>query len=361
MYDGGDYELVWPRHLFVHEASNLLNHRRIHRDWDDRCLLLLDHAFAGPTPQDDFRQAAAQSPPPRGLSNGQAFLRDLMSSSEQLRETTTPQYRPYWSERRAGTSPDRAGLRATARQFIDIVSHLNNHGYFEQAFGKDCVDDPSEIDPSAVIERAIGAADLWPLTPDRLAQNIDVFCDVVEVLHDLVARPRSRGLHDYDGCGWHYRDFSPATGRVVYRWRVNGLLERSDLGLHLADEGEDVGRLVTSTDPARSDLLSRMAQRESPAADRLRHAISLYRARHADEHTKRSAVVVLSGVLEERRQLIKDELLSKDEGDLFTIANKFAIRHQNEQQKTDYSAEFLDWIFWWYLATIELTDHLLAR
>ncbi|ABW09518.1 hypothetical protein Franean1_0050 [Parafrankia sp. EAN1pec] len=68
MYDGGDYELVWPRHLFVHEASNLLNHRRIHRDWDDRCVLLLDHAFAGPTPQDDFRQAAAQSPPPRGLS-----------------------------------------------------------------------------------------------------------------------------------------------------------------------------------------------------------------------------------------------------------------------------------------------------
>jgi hypothetical protein len=36
-------------------------------------------------------------------------------------------------------------------------------------------------------------------------------------------------------------------------------------------------------------------------------------------------------------------------------------RRQEDKQKRDYRIEFLDWIFWWYLATIEFTDRLLAR
>ncbi len=168
-------------------------------------------------------------------------------------------------------------------------------------------------------------------------------------------------MHNYAGCGWHHGDFSLDAGRVLYRWRVNNLLDRSHFRLRLAEEGDDIGRLVNGSDPARSDLLHAMAQRTDLIGDRLRHAISLYRSRHADEHAKRSAVIVLAGILEERRPLIKSELLRKDEGDLFSIANNFAIRHQNEQKKSDYSVEFLDWIFWWYLATIELTDRLAAR
>jgi len=29
--------------------------------------------------------------------------------------------------------------------------------------------------------------------------------------------------------------------------------------------------------------------------------------------------------------------------------------------KASYDPVFLDWVFWWYLATIELTDRLLRR
>jgi hypothetical protein len=46
-----------------------------------------------------------------------------------------------------------------------------------------------------VIERAIGVGDLWPLKADRLSDDLDLFCDVVEVLHDLVARPTDRTYH----------------------------------------------------------------------------------------------------------------------------------------------------------------------
>jgi hypothetical protein len=70
---------------------------------------------------------------------------------------------------------------------------------------------------------------------------------------------------------------------------------------------------------------------------------------------------VLGLVLEERRELLKGVLYTGDEGALFEIANRFAIRHEDQRQKSEYDPVFLDWIFWWYLATIELTDRVIAR
>lgn len=89
--------------------------------------------------------------------------------------------------------------------------------------------------------------------------------------------------------------------------------------------------------------------------------MSQFRRRGASAHDKRSAVLTLVGILEERRELIATRVGSKDEGALFTIANQFAIRHQRRGQQGDYDPVFLDWIFWWYLATVELTDRILAR
>ncbi len=81
----------------------------------------------------------------------------------------------------------------------------------------------------------------------------------------------------------------------------------------------------------------------------------------ADREAKRSAVVALARVLEDRRRLLKAELVSSDEGALFHIANKFDLRHRDGKQHQRYAEAFLDWIFWWYLATIELTDRLHAE
>jgi len=56
------------------------------------------------------------------------------------------------------------------------------------------------------------------------------------------------------------------------------------------------------------------------------------RYRNASEHDKRSACIALAGVLEERRALLNQDMMKKDEGALFDIANNFAIRHQKAQQ-----------------------------
>ncbi|WP_143695232.1 hypothetical protein [Williamsia sp. 1135] len=157
---------------------------------------------------------------------------------------------------------------------------------------------------------------------ESVCRRKNLFFDVLEVLHDLVARPRSRSFHSFSNCGYHHHDFSRGIGQQLYRWRVNDVLDRAGLDVRFAEDGDDKGRLTTTTDTTRTDLLHTMTTpSDASAGDQVRHAIALYRSRDADEHLKRSAVVTLAGVLEERRAFLKDHLFRKDEGARFRIAN----------------------------------------
>lgn len=366
MYTSGDFELVWPRDLFRAELANLINAQAKLKDWVERVELLLEDAFMSGVPRDMFTATVGDTDPwaPDAKSDPEARKTFLINLLRQVDKLRSPSERaPYWSERRSAPVVRGAiSIAAVAREFDLVIKGLGDRGYFEQAFGKDCVDDPATLVPSDVIESLTGRPDLWGSQPSTLAADRDAFFDLIEVLHDLVAMPRTRFVHSYGGCGYHHGNFSREAGRGLYVWRVNRILDRSDLGVRLATEGEDEGRLVEVTDEGRSDLVRRMVQREDDeTGDRVRHAVALFRGRSASKHDKRSAVVALALVLEERRTLLKKNLASKDEDDLFRIANGFALRHQNSKQQKDYDPAFLDWIYWWYLATIELTDQLLER
>lgn len=221
---------------------------------------------------------------------------------------------------------------------------------------------------------------LWPLQPDTW--DDDIFFGLIEVFHDLVSRPRQRDEHwlvwhnnqwieceedeeeneDQEKLCHHFTDFSIGVGRALYRWHINTLLKNERIDLRLAESGEDIGRLVRATDDARAELVKRaLITPDARVSTRVAHAIALFRSRTASEQNKRSAVIALYGVLEERREVIITKIGSKDEGALFTIANEFAIRHHRRGQQSNYDPFFLDWMFWWCLATIELTDRLLAR
>ena len=188
------------------------------------------------------------------------------------------------------------------------------------------------------------------------------FYGLIEVYHDLVSRPRERHYHDYAMCGWHYNHFPATARREVYRWKANELLQAAGISFRLPDSGEDQGRLVAVFDDGRSALLAEVLGRTQPdTATRVHHPVALFRRRGATDEDKRSALITLVGILEERRKLIKAELVSADEGALFHVANKFAIRHQNRQQLSHYDPAFLDWVFWWYLGTVELTNRIISR
>lgn len=369
-WHGADWELVWPRDLLVTEVSRLIrvatavdDHSGTRfptkvsstSDWQDQVILLLDEAFAGPEPQETFREAVQSQ-----SLTGTDFLLKIDRRAPDFRDQT--QRRGYWPQRRATISQAPADTwDVVTAGFVGLVEELEGRGYLERVFPSGCVDDRSfePVDPSSVFEKLLGTGGIWPLRPSRSRWNEDLFFGIVEVIHDLVARPRRRWWHDYGG-EWHYTDFAIQPARLLYRWQVNRLLDGSEISYRLADAGEDEGRLVAvPSDVARGELLQGMATRDKD--DPVRHAVALFRARDAGTQGRRSAVLALAGVLEERRCLLKTELLSNDEKALFQIANSFGIRHQRMDQKTDYQPIFLDWLFWWYLATVELTDRLLAR
>jgi len=361
MLDVADYELVWPPDLFAAEARRILARSPVNPDAVD---LLLREAFRDDSPAEDVA-----SPVPFGargsesivsLSAGEA-LAGLAEAAHSIRRFSVP--RPYWPQRhgKAAAGPHLDAVRARDR-FAGFVGELERTGYLDQAFPRSCVDDQDSPDPDPAAELAarLGLPGLWPLAPAELDEA--TFYGLIEVFHDLVARPRVRHLHSYAGCGWHYSQFSVTAGQEVYRWKVNELLKIAGIGYALAGTGEDMGRLVATYNDGRSGLIDNVLANARPeSAGQVAHAVALFRSRSADAEYKRSAILTLAGVLEERRQLIKAELGTADEGALFQIANKFAIRHQRAGQQADYGPVFLDWIFWWYLATVELTDRVISR
>jgi hypothetical protein len=371
-FDPDDYELRWPPQLFVDEADRL-RRRKLSASgdllgrggWAPDMEWLLTEAFVSTVPTEAFKVAqrsggwrGQQQPGP------EAWISELTRQAAKWPERGT--HKTYWSARTSGrTRRTQLGFGDVTWSFVRLIEEFEADGYLVHAFGKKCVDDDDSPrpDPSAVIERRLGYDVFgWPLEPSRAGWELDDFCDLVEVFHDLVARPSRRSYHSYASCGWHYWDFATGPARRLYRWRVNRLLASSTLGLRLAEEGEDLGRLVRVEPTGLEDLPERALRAATPdTVDRVQHAIALFRSRTAGVEERRSAVITLAGILEERRSLLKAELLTKDEGALFTIANQFAVRHQRADQRGDYDSAFLDWLFWWYLDTVQLTDQLLAR
>ncbi len=367
--DLSNYELLWPASLFMSEGERVL---RSTGSWQDRAKWLMTEALAGTTAVADFEDLPSHTAPAsdpwattaigwgtkRAAMDQHDWFTELIGRASELRHAAAP--RPYWPQRRGkGLSHDGSTARDARRDFTRLIGEFADNGYLVEVFGEECVDDHSELpDASEVIDRRLGIPHLWPLTPE--AWDEDIFYGLIEVFHDLVSRPRTRRFHSYSGCGWHHSEFHNGPARVLYRWKVNQLLREASIEYELAAEGEDLGRLVSVTDDARSQLVHRALNDSPPDTTAgVHHAIALFRGRDASAESKRSAIFNLARILEERRALIKEHL-GKDEGALFEIANRFDLRHRRADQRGEYDEAFLDWIFWWYLATVELTNRLIV-
>ena len=95
---------------------------------------------------------------------------------------------------------------------------------------------------------------------------------------------------------------------------------------------------------------------------KVRRAILKFRRYSSSIDERRDAIRELVDVLELLRPKLKEVLRKNDESDLFNIANKFGVRHHNENQKTDYDkAIWYSWMFYYYLATIHASLRLIKK
>jgi len=265
--------------------------------------------------------------------------------------------RPYYSAR-TGKSPysGKLDLLLLRRLFGDIYGRFSEKEYFEEAFGYYRLGTQGAAgklgrDIEAHILRATGKPDLWPIEERHKSYSEDDLFDVIEFLYDCVSeRDRRSPLTSY----------STYRGRQAFRDEINSLLCDYGDGYELSEDGEILSLGAKEMRPLLEQELSEYDPENVDS--RVEAAVRKFRHHTASAEDKREAVRQLADVFEFLRPKLKRVLPSKDEGDLFNIANNFAIRHHNPAQKTQYDEGiWLDWIFYCYLNTIHVSVNLLKR
>lgn len=352
--DHPDFALAWPKAVFAEELAYLADHGS-----GGQAMKLFRDAFSTETAFEKLRAEVFQGESPwnwyldRSPAASYLIVNEILSRSDELCEKASR--RPYFLHKQQLVSSKIGGpdLVAAKADFSRLTCRLDMEGLLDSRLGKDCVDDPRQS-PSVVLEEMLGVPDIWPFDPTSWTEEL--FFSLIEAIYDLASYPRSISyFHEYADCGPHYGDFSDATGQSLFAHQVNDLLRKRGIRLELALEGDDIGRMVVALDQSYAVLVSDSSELEDRHTDAVRHAVALYRRRSGNRQDKKSAIVSLIGVLEREKALLSASGLgSKDENALFEIANRFALRHNNEKQMDDYSDEYLEWMFWLYLSTVQL-------
>ncbi len=256
-------------------------------------------------------------------------------------------------------------LVALRKLFHSIYADFERNGYFQQFFGYSCVDAGEVagaigVDIEAYFLIKLRKDNLWPIDKEYEHYSEEDLFDVIEFLHDHISRPIDGRYHQYGDCGWHYTTFDWQSGQDEYRRKVNELLRDYGEGYELSSIGEILTLVVPGTEI--------LFENKPPEYDKknvdgqVNAAVLMFRRYGSSLDDKKNAVRKLADVLEFLRPKLKMALTTADENDLFNIANNFGIRHHTKKQKTDYDQEiWLDWIFYYYLATINAAVRLIKK
>ena len=274
----------------------------------------------------------------------------------------TPSGKVYWS-RRHGVTPT-LDTTAAARLVASLITSLEQRDYLQEWFGKDCVDGGGEgkagLDIAAFVERRTFRADLWPPASRWPDWDTDALLTAVEFFYDHVSHPTDGFQHGYANCGFHATAFDGAAGRTEFRDEVNQLLEHLDDGYELLEDGEVVHQAPAGFDELLKSIPPPIP--DKPYEQRVASAVRKFRSRAASVDERRDAVRDLADVLERLRPEVRAVLTKKDDATIFEIANKFGIRHWDDQQYDDYTRPvWLSWMFYFYLATIHAVAHFVER
>lgn len=249
--------------------------------------------------------------------------------------------------------------------FIDAYVELENDGYFQEYFGYYCVDaSPNEVpgklgqNIDAQIYRLLRKEHLWPINSNSIKDySEDDLFDIIEFLYDHVSQPirNENDYHSWNQCGWHYSEFDKTMGQFHFSGKMNEILAEYETGFEI----DDNGLILVKDESGLANIYSAGIPTERKDIKiKIDLAVRKYRESRSDLETRRIAIRELADILEILKRDVKNYLNSKDDSDLFNVANNFSIRHANDKQKINYDRDiWYSWMFYFYLATI----HALLR
>jgi hypothetical protein len=187
----------------------------------------------------------------------------------------------------------------------------------------------------------------------------DNIFDAIEFLYDHVSMPE-----EFD-TGWNYQDYisyDEVKGKEEFRNTVNLFLCDYRDGYELSSEGE----ILSVGDSGLTEILSaNIIKFDVDNIDlKVKAAVHKWKNRHLDMDDRRKAIQDIADVFEwlKKSGYLEGVLGKKDERMLFEIANNFAIRHHNPDQKTNYDKTiWYSWMFHFYLATYHAVIRLINK
>jgi hypothetical protein len=274
---------------------------------------------------------------------------------------------PYYSVR-TGQNPLAKGfdLNGLRNLFKTAFIYFEDNGYFQESLGYWCVDQDfvpgklgHDLEGSLFLE--LRKSGLTPIKDKIHKYTEDDLFDVIEFLHDHCSKPKDGTYHSWNNCGMHYTSFENEVGQREYREKINKILKIYEGGYELSSKGE----ILILLDNGLEELI------ETPLPDKtndknindlIEAAKIKFRRSRSSINERRDAIRDLADVLEFIRPDLKSVLNTKDEQDLFNIVNNFGIRHNNQNQRTNYDkAIWYSWLFHYYLATIHAATRLIEK
>src|SRR3990172_8049668 len=239
---------------------------------------------------------------------------------------------------------------------------FRDRDYFKGKAGITKTDLPDAIKHEAAVALSFQP---FPITKWEEGQiTEDHVFDTLEFLYDYVAKPGEwTGMTTDTGYNYYdYDGYDDDMGREEFRQKGNAFLCDYRSGYEFTKDGIV---LAAGTDGLQHILDAEIVPYDEANVDsRVRHAIMKWRNRHLTLSEKKEAIRELADVFEwlKKTKGLDRVLDKKDDSAIFDIANNFAVRHHNPQQKTEYDKNiWYSWMFHFYLATYHAAIRLLIK
>lgn len=265
----------------------------------------------------------------------------------------------YYSSRSA---KKRISVDELYLRFKNFYLYFEKNGYFNEK----AKISPDSFNESMRYDAGIKLGfNFFPVTEwDILNRTESNIFDGLEYLFDYVSKPGPWGLltSETGGLYYDYDGYNERDGREEYREKANMILSDYGEGFEFSRDG----RVVKNG----SDGLQYILNADIPEYDEknvdshVKHAIDVWRARTATLEDKKAAIRELADVFEwlKKTKNLADVIGESDNKALFEIANRFAIRHHNQKQATEYDKTiWYSWIFHFYLATYHAAIRFLIK
>jgi hypothetical protein len=238
---------------------------------------------------------------------------------------------------------------------VSLFNHFHSANYFEQKLGL-AKNDNAEL-VSNLAHFHVGSKEFFPFPLSSWSEvnmSEENIFDTLEFLFHHISKPIEDSI--YTGT------YSISEGQNEFVKKTNIILNDYGVGFEITLNG---AILAIGNDELKEILNTEIIEYDEVLVDsRVRNAILMWRNRELSFDVRKAAIHELADVFEWLKNNKKLETFINNEDDkaIFYIANKFAIRHHNSKQHTNYDKEiWYQWMFHFYLATYHAAIKLLKK